>query len=131
MTSRYRRFAVLALVVTSVLAPPATGQQMKQEAPVPPPKNRVRMAATQIPITIGADGDQVTVHPGDLIAADGSGVVVVPAAMVGEVVDSVTRIAAMEQRVLREVRAGVPLREARSTHGYNDVARKISAGNQS
>lgn len=94
-------------------------------------KNRVRMVATQEPVTVGADGDQITVRPGDLVAADGSGVVVVPANLVDEVVDTVSRVAAMEQLVLADVRAGKPLRVARAEHGYNDVARRIAAGKPS
>ncbi|MEV1117778.1 RraA family protein [Actinosynnema sp. NPDC049800] len=90
-------------------------------------KNRVRMAATQEPVTIGAEGERITVRPGDLVTADGSGVVVVPADLVAVVVDTVTRVAAMEAGVLADVRAGVPLRVARGDHGYNDVARATSA----
>ncbi|MGC4807615.1 RraA family protein [Micromonospora sp. DT233] len=94
-------------------------------------KNRVRMAAAQEPVTVGADGDRITVRPGDLVAADGSGVVVVPEALVDDVVASVTRVAAMEQRVLADVRAGTPLRQARATHGYHEVARRPAAGRPS
>ncbi|MFG1804813.1 RraA family protein [Micromonospora carbonacea] len=91
-------------------------------------KNRVRMAAAQEPVTVGADGDQLTVRPGDLVAADGSGIVVVPADLVDEVVETVTRVAAMEQRVLADVRAGTPLRTARVTHGYNDIVPRLTVG---
>ncbi|KXK62336.1 hypothetical protein AWW66_08890 [Micromonospora rosaria] len=91
-------------------------------------KNRVRMAAVQQPVRVGADGDQLTVHPGDLVTADGSGVVVVPVGLVDEVAATVTRVAAMEERVLADVRAGTPLRAARATHGYHEVARRIIAG---
>ncbi|MCC8243386.1 RraA family protein [Saccharothrix luteola] len=87
-------------------------------------KNRARMVAAQQPVTIGADGDRITVRPGDLVTADGSGVVVVPADLVAEVVDTVTRVADVEARVLADVRAGVPLRVARAVHGYHDVARR-------
>ncbi|MEU4746598.1 RraA family protein [Actinosynnema sp. NPDC023658] len=90
-------------------------------------KNRVRKVATQQPVTIGAEGDRITVRPGDLVTADGSGVVVVPAHLVAEVVDTVTRVAEMEAKVLTDVRAGVPLRVARANHGYNDVARRTTA----
>lgn len=87
-------------------------------------KNRARMVAAQQPVTIGADGDRITVRPGDLVTADGSGVVVVPADLVAEVADTVTRVADVEAGVLAEVRAGVPLRVARANHGYHDVARR-------
>jgi regulator of RNase E activity RraA len=86
-------------------------------------KNRVRMAAVQVPMAIGDGPEAVTVHPGDAVCADGSGVVVVPAAAAGEIAERVARIAAMEALVLAEVTSGVPLREARARHGYNAVAR--------
>ncbi|XVS61006.1 RraA family protein [Actinosynnema sp. CA-299493] len=89
-------------------------------------KNRVRMVATQQPVTIGAGDDRITVHPGDLVTADGSGVVVVPADLVAGVVDAVRRVADVEAEVLADVRAGVPLRVARANHGYNDVARRAT-----
>ncbi|WP_320064485.1 RraA family protein [Micromonospora sp. RTGN7] len=94
-------------------------------------KNRVRMAAAQEPVTVGAADDRITVRPGDLVAADGSGVVVVPRGLVDEVVETVTRVAAMERLVLADVRAGTPLREARANHGYNEVARRSTAGGPS
>jgi regulator of RNase E activity RraA len=94
-------------------------------------KNRVRMAAMQEPVVVGADGDRITVHPGDVVVADGSGVVVVPAALADEVVHTVSRVAEMEQLVLAEVRAGTPLRVARARHGYNEVARRVAAGEPS
>ncbi|QQQ74086.1 RraA family protein [Saccharothrix sp. 6-C] len=89
-------------------------------------KNRVRMVAAQQPVTIGAEDDRITVRPGDLVTADGSGVVVVPAGLVAEVVATATRVAEVEAGVLAAVRAGVPLRVARADHGYNDVARRTT-----
>lgn len=90
-------------------------------------KNRVRMVARQVPVEVGADGDRITVHPGDIVCADGSGVVVVPSGLLPEIVDTVARVAAMERRVLADLHAGVPLREARATNGYHLVARKVTA----
>lgn len=94
-------------------------------------KNRVRMVAAQEPVIVGAGGDRITVHPGDVVAADGSGVVVVPAGLVDEVVHTVSRVAAMERLVLADVRAGTPLRVARVRHGYHEVARRVAAGKPS
>ena len=88
-------------------------------------KNRVRLAAVQQPVAAGADGDRVTIHPADLVVADGSGAVVVPATLVDRVVDTVARVAAMERQVLDDVRAGMPLREARARRGYHEVARRV------
>ncbi|MBS2965144.1 hypothetical protein KGA66_18985 [Actinocrinis puniceicyclus] len=86
-------------------------------------KNRVRMSATQVPVEVGGDALPTTVRPGDVVCADGSGVTVVPAGSVDDVAEQVSRIAAMEERVLAEVRAGSGLREARGKHGYNMAAR--------
>ena len=87
-------------------------------------KNRVRMTATQVPVTLGRGTDVVTVRPGDVVCADGSGVVVVAAHLLDEVADRVARVAEMEAAVLRELAAGVPLRDSRATHGYDQVARR-------
>ena len=89
-------------------------------------KNRVRMVAAQVPVVLGAGEDAVTVRPGDLVCADGSGVVVVPAALVEEVTGQVDRVARMEAQVLRDVAAGLPLREARAARGYHAVGRRLS-----
>jgi regulator of RNase E activity RraA len=91
-------------------------------------KNRVRMVAVQQPVTLGADGDRVTVHPGDFVTADGSGVVVVPSGLAADVVATVARVRDMEEQVLADVRSGVALRAARAARGYNDVTRRGAAG---
>jgi regulator of RNase E activity RraA len=81
-------------------------------------KNRVRLAATQQPVTVcGA-----TVRPGDVVVADGSGVVVVPDGLVGDVVAGVRRTAEVEAAVRADVAAGVPLAAARAARGYHAVA---------
>jgi regulator of RNase E activity RraA len=54
-------------------------------------KNRVRMAAAQVPVVLGTGEDAVTVRPGDLVCADGSGVVTVPVELVGAVTDRVEK----------------------------------------
>ena len=89
-------------------------------------KNRVRMAAAQVPVVLGTGEDAVTVRPGDLVCADGSGVVTVPVELVGAVTDRVVAVARMEAEVLQDVAAGVPLRDARAARGYDAVARRLS-----
>lgn len=91
-------------------------------------KNRVRMTATQVPVLLGEGDETVRVDPGDIVCADGSGVVVVPRALADEVRADGERVVAMENRVLADVAAGVPLREARRRHGYNQVARRLEQG---
>lgn len=86
-------------------------------------KSRVRLAATQRPVTLGRDDEALTVRPGDVVCADGSGVTVTPRHLVTEIADHVERIAAMEKRVLREVAAGSRLADARAKHGYNRASR--------
>jgi regulator of RNase E activity RraA len=85
-------------------------------------KNRVRMTAVQQPVEVGSGAERRTVRPGDIVCADGSGVTLVPARLLEETVERVERIAAMEARVLGDIRSGMPLRDARSRHGYNNVA---------
>jgi regulator of RNase E activity RraA len=81
-------------------------------------KGRVRLTAVQEPVQVCG----TTVSPGDLVCADASGVVVVPASAAAEVAESVTRVAAMEEQVLAMLLDGVPMREARARAGYNRVA---------
>ncbi|MFI6444904.1 RraA family protein [Kitasatospora sp. NPDC050543] len=86
-------------------------------------KNRVRLAAVQVPVEVCG----TTVHPGDLVCADASGVVVVPSAVAADVAATAEQITVMEEQVLTMMLAGVPLREARSRAGYNKVAFRRSA----
>lgn len=78
-------------------------------------KTRVQLQATQIDVTVGS----VAIQPGDIVCADGSGVVVVPAAQSDRVADLVVRVAQVEEKVLADALSGTPLREARARHGYN------------
>ena len=50
--------------------------------------------------------DDVTVHPGDLVLADGGGVVVVPAARAEEVLATAERIAATEAAMAQAIEGG-------------------------
>lgn len=85
-------------------------------------KNRVRLVETNGPVTIGA----TTVRPGDLVCADGSGVVVVPAGLAAEVADRVGRIADIEAKIRADLDRGVPLGESRRAHGYNQAALQLA-----
>ncbi|MEU1282491.1 RraA family protein [Streptomyces sp. NPDC005805] len=82
-------------------------------------RNRARLAASDVPVRIGDH----TVHPGDVVCADASGVVAVPAAALRDVVDRVRAVEDMERRILAALDAGTSLSEARATHGYHHVAR--------
>jgi 4-hydroxy-4-methyl-2-oxoglutarate aldolase len=62
------------------------------------------------------------VQYGDLVIADGSGVVFVPAARADEVLTAAERIAARQARILDRVRAGEPvtrlMSDASLTEGF-------------
>lgn len=81
-------------------------------------KNRARMAAVQQPVRVAG----VPVAPGDVVVADGNGVVVVPAAAAEEVTAAVDRVLTVERAVLAAVLDGAPLAEARARYGYHSVA---------
>lgn len=78
-------------------------------------KNRVRLAEANVPISIG----NVTVSPGDIVVADDSGVLVVPAADVDVVARYAEEVQAIEGRIRAEIASGSPLSVARKKHGYN------------
>ncbi|MER5209366.1 RraA family protein [Streptomyces sp. NPDC002838] len=77
-------------------------------------RGRVRLAAVLEPVMVRG----VTVHPGDWVCADESGIVVVPAETADAVATEIRRIDEMEERVLAAVRGGAPLSEARAANGY-------------
>jgi len=83
-------------------------------------KNRVRMAARQVPVSIGG----TEVHPGDVIVCDDDGVLAVPAGRAAEVAAVAREVAAMEARVLAAIGAGATLREARRANDYDRFAWK-------
>ncbi|GGV72338.1 MULTISPECIES: isocitrate/isopropylmalate family dehydrogenase [Streptomyces] len=77
-------------------------------------KNRVELAATGQPITIGG----VTVRPGDIVVADDNGVLVVPAERAAEVAERAERVEGTEAAIAEAVAGGMRLDEARRTYGY-------------
>lgn len=80
-------------------------------------KDRVQVEATQVPVNIG----DVRVAPGDLIRGDADGVVVLPKAHEGRVLDAAEAIQASEDAIRESVRAGMSLREAREKHRYHSL----------
>lgn len=94
-------------------------------------KDRVRVEATQTPVTIGG----VRVEPGDYLLGDGDGLVAIPVACVDEVLDAAAEIAATEERIREALDAGASLREARAEHGYHRLqtrrAEQIGGGPRS
>jgi len=80
-------------------------------------KDRVQVEATQVPVNIG----DVRVAPGDLIRGDADGVVVLPQAHEGAVLDAAEAIQTAEDAIRESVRAGMSLREAREKHRYHSL----------
>ncbi len=65
-------------------------------------RGRLREAAVDGPVTVG----DVTVHPGDFVIADGSGVVFVAADRLDEILDKACDIAAREARMTEALHGG-------------------------
>lgn len=80
-------------------------------------KDRVQMVGVNVPVTIG----QVRVRAGDVVVGDGDGVVVVPREREEEVLAAALDIEARESEIRSQVRAGVPLVEARIRLGYHHL----------
>lgn len=71
-------------------------------------RTRLKVEAIDVPVTI----DGVRVEPGDIIVADGTGVVCVPSARAAEVVQIAESCAGEDQRAAEEIRAGLSFSEA-------------------
>ncbi|UVJ38969.1 RraA family protein [Arthrobacter sp. CJ23] len=71
-------------------------------------RGRLQQRSTGEPVQLGG----VTVTPGDLVLADETGVVVVPGSRLEEVLEHAQGVAAREQAIAAELRAGVALHEA-------------------
>jgi len=60
----------------------------------------------------------IEIHPGTLVCADADGVVAVPAAEAGRIIERIERI---EADIAAAARAGSTLRAARETFGYHTL----------
>ena len=80
-------------------------------------KDRVQVEAIGVPVNIG----DVRVCPGDLVRGDADGVVVIPQAYEEAVLATAEQIQAAEDAIRADVRAGIPLREARQKHRYHQL----------
>jgi 4-hydroxy-4-methyl-2-oxoglutarate aldolase len=85
-------------------------------------KGRVSLREKNVPVVI----NQTVVNPGDIVCADGAGVVVIPMDRLAEVETLVSEIIEMEKKVLSAVDLGVSLKEARAAQNYNSYGRKAS-----
>jgi regulator of RNase E activity RraA len=71
-------------------------------------KTRIRVEAIGVPITCSG----IRVDPGDVLVADGTGVVCIPANRAEEVAELATRYAADDAQAMQELRDGLTFREA-------------------
>jgi regulator of RNase E activity RraA len=77
-------------------------------------KDRVQADGMQVPTSLG----EVRVDPGDLLAGDADGVVVIPRAREQDVLAVSQEITEAEDRIRQEIAAGSRLDEARKKHRY-------------
>jgi len=82
-------------------------------------KDRVQVEQVQGPVTLGG----VRVRPGDIVAGDEDGIVVVPREHAREVFDKALATRRTEHAILQDALAGMPLAEARRKHGYHTLQR--------
>jgi regulator of RNase E activity RraA len=66
----------------------------------------------------------VQVHPGDLVMADGSGVVIIPRAKEEEVVRAAEAVAATEARMAEGIRQGLSVLDVLERLGYEQMLNK-------
>jgi len=88
-------------------------------------KNRVALDFIQKEILIG----NVIVRPGDYIMGDDSGVIVAPAEIIEKIIDKAEEITKKEDSIIKAIKKGVKLKEARAMYGYNATPFKKKNGN--
>jgi regulator of RNase E activity RraA len=86
-------------------------------------KDRVQLEAVQVPVALG----DVRVEPSDLVVGDRDGVVVIPAALVEQVLAAATEIEAAEDAIRAAVHNGSSLREARAQQNYHALQSRLPA----
>ena len=84
-------------------------------------KDRVQVQAVNVPVSLG----DVRVEPGDIIAADQDGVVVVPAKRAAEVFTRALALHEAEQGILDATASGMTLIEARRHAKYRTLQRDL------
>jgi 4-hydroxy-4-methyl-2-oxoglutarate aldolase len=80
---------------------------------------RWKVTGKQIPVQVrGGLQDWVTVNPGDIVAADDDGVIIVPEGLVATVTDKVIEWAKVETNSRDEIQNGLPLLAALEKYGH-------------
>jgi 4-hydroxy-4-methyl-2-oxoglutarate aldolase len=85
-------------------------------------KDRIEIEAVNVPVTVS----QRQVRPGDIVVADDSGVVIVPASKAEEVLKIALEIEHAEQEILKRIAQGKTLREARAELQYHALQTKTN-----
>jgi len=83
-------------------------------------KDRVQVEATNCTVNIG----DARVNPGDILRGDADGVIVIPKAHEDEVLRIAEEIDATEGQILKAVREGSKLVDARRQFGYHKLQTK-------
>lgn len=83
-------------------------------------KDRVMAEATQVMVSIGG----VQVKPGDILVGDDSGVVVVPGEMATKVLEGAQKIEEAESAIVKAIKGGLSMKEAREKYGYHKLQAK-------
>jgi regulator of RNase E activity RraA len=72
----------------------------------------------QINVAVNCGG--VTVHPGDIVVGDESGVVVIPRSHVREIIEEACQVVAKEEEITAEIEKGRTIFEVLKLHRYLD-----------
>ncbi len=86
-------------------------------------KDRVEVDRVQVPVGISG----IQVKPGDYILGDDTGAIAIPAERAEEILTIAEGIDATEQEIIRLVKEGMPLKEARRLTGYHHLQTKEEA----
>lgn len=86
-------------------------------------KERVEVDAVNVPVSVSG----VQVRPGDIILADDSGALCIPAELAEKVLELAKHIEEVEQSIIKEVQNGSTLKEARAKLGYHTLQSKENA----
>jgi 4-hydroxy-4-methyl-2-oxoglutarate aldolase len=89
-------------------------------------KDRVEIESVNQPVSIS--GRQV--RQGDIVLADDSGVVIVPASKAEQILAIAQQIEAIEQAILQGISQGSSLREVRQNLGYHSLQTQAPSANE-
>ena len=85
-------------------------------------KDRVGLVGIDVPVSIG----KARVNPRDLVIGDDSGVVIVPNEKILEVLAITEEIEEKEKNIVKKVKEGLSLKEAREKYKYHNLQTKMN-----